>query len=64
MQGEFAAEEGPVRGDFTSVPDPSAGRERGARVSARRGEICGGKIVASNLDMEELADKLNEVLGR
>jgi peroxiredoxin len=23
-----------------------------------------GKIVASNLDMEELADKLNEVLGR
>ena len=64
MQGEFAAEEGPVQGDFAAEADPSAGRERGARVSAGRGEICGGKIVASNLDMEELADKLNEVLGR
>ena len=64
VRGDFAAEEGPVQGEFTSVPGPSAGRERGARVSAGRGEICGGKIVASNLDMEELADKLNEVLGR
>jgi len=53
-----------VQGDFAAEEGPSAGRECGARVSAGRGEICSGKIVASNLDMEELADKLNEVLGR